>query len=178
MRNLLTETTKKEIQKEYQLRVLITALVFASLAALIGAIALFPSYITSQTRKASVEQQLQLQARSNIESEGNAGLVIRTTNTQLDILTEVGEGVPFSAQLQKIVDMKPEGVALYSFVYRVSDEEGGRLQLEGSAATRDALLAFERVLNEDPAIGNVELPVSNLAKDRDIPFSISLETMF
>jgi hypothetical protein len=50
--------------------------------------------------------------------------------------------------------------------------------IRGTADTRDALVLFKRRLEQDPLISSVELPVSDLAKSKDITFALKLKTTF
>ena len=48
------------------------------------------------------------------------------------------------------------------------------MMISGDATTRQALADFRDRLLRQPEISDVVLPISNLAKDRDIKFSISV----
>jgi hypothetical protein len=46
--------------------------------------------------------------------------------------------------------------------------------LQGKALTREGLIAFKKNLEQDKRFSGVELPISDLAKSKDIPFALRL----
>jgi hypothetical protein len=52
------------------------------------------------------------------------------------------------------------------------------MAVSGKAVSRDALLSFSKALKSNHRFESVDLPVSNLAKSKDIEFSISIKGTF
>jgi len=50
----------------------------------------------------------------------------------------------------------------------------GKMTLNGTATTREALRAYNDALSALPSVSSVDLPISAYAKDKDIPFTITL----
>ena len=48
------------------------------------------------------------------------------------------------------------------------------ISISGTAASRQALADFRNRLREEDGVESVDLPISNLAKDRDIPFELTV----
>lgn len=100
-------------------------------------------------------------------------------------LTALTEGATYLARLattttatgafRGVLAAPRTGVTLTGFTY-TSPTQGtnGRMDLKGQATTREALRAYTEALSALPFVSNVELPISAYAKERDIPFTITL----
>jgi hypothetical protein len=61
---------------------------------------------------------------------------------------------------------------------RAGEGENSTLSIGGVATTRDALLSFKKKLEADEKFEEIVLPVSSLAKDTDIDFSLQIKGTF
>ena len=80
----------------------------------------------------------------------------------------------FSTHLNLIDELAGEAILLTKF--NLTPEEGvlNTITLIGVADTRTALANFRDALENHPRYSNVELPISNLAKESNITFTLSL----
>jgi len=176
MRNLLSEETKHEIKREYQLRLLLVLTVFLSISVIIGGISVFPSYVVSKAHESAVKSQVQFSGMILETDKQSASTIVRRTKIELKLLSELKERKPFSSWVNEIVESKPDGVAINKLVYRaLGGGENSSLVINGVARAREDLLLFERDLKSVPDFVSVILPISNLAEDKDILFSIRIE---
>ncbi len=67
-------------------------------------------------------------------------------------------------------DLATEEVSLTHFNFGDKKE----LEINGIAATRASLSAFRVRLESHESVKAVELPLSNLVKDTDVPFSLTV----
>lgn len=176
MRNLLTNQSKRLIQKEYRIRLAVLSSLFLSASLVIGGVFLIPSYLLSESRKISIENQAYLVEQSPaLQEDGSLSAALRLAQEELDVLSSTKDKKLFSERLEDIVQEKPAGISLTSFTYIVLDDRKSSMTLSGKARTREDLLSFEKKLKNNPDFNSVEFPVASLAKDKDIGFSITLE---
>lgn len=80
----------------------------------------------------------------------------------------------FSAVLTKLESLTGEGVDLRSYEFARKDGAIMPISVNGKADTRQALANFHAVLRAEPMVEKVDLPISNLAKEKDIEFSMTV----
>jgi hypothetical protein len=178
MRNLLTPTIKRQLRREYLLRVAVIGLIFFSVAVLLGIIAFMPSYLLSMSeRRAVVSQAAVIEeslASREIQELSND---LHRSRTELELIAGLETGGVISDRLIALVESGSLGISLSSFSYTRGEGES-TLIISGEADTRSDLLAFEGILDENPDYTSVILPVSNLVSERNISFSITLKGAF
>ena len=176
MANLLTPEQKKYNKREQTLRLVIVGLGFACGAIILGGIFLVPSYILAESKKAALEEQVNLITEfverrkvSTAQTEGHI------TRTELEILQDTfGKGNVLDA-LSMVLGTKDSTVFVTSISYVRNTENGHSVQIEGIARGRETLLAFKKRLEREAGITNVELPVANLIENTNPTFSISFQ---
>ena len=126
----------------------------------------------------SLEQALENQIDNAVAKQGAFSDLedqVKHVNTLVDHLAEqADEGVQFSELIYELDAVAPQTVALTQF--SMSRERGTVHQIEvvGAATTRTALANFRDAIEEHELFGEAELPISNLAKDRDIVFAMTI----
>ena len=179
MRNLLLEKDKRALRKEYLLRVSIVALTFLFFLFVIGIIFLFPSYFISWTKEDVIRDQLEITKRSIAvrEQEAKVAILIEAKE-KLNLLTIRNDQLSTASLFEIIVRAKPEGVRLSGLLFREHKEAQNELVVEGVALQRETLLSFKNSLEENEFFEAVNLPISNLAPDKDIDFTIRIRGGF
>jgi Tfp pilus assembly protein PilN len=107
-------------------------------------------------------------------------------NTVIHATASTQDSLFFSSLIEDIDARRVPGMILTSF--SLSHAHGGAgsnsvntavngsiISISGMAATRDILVAFEQNLENDPRLTAVELPVSALAENTNINFTISMQ---
>ncbi len=169
----LPESERKNIARDYHIRVAIVGLFFLSLAFLVGVAALFPAYV-----HAMLEERLHLKDVATLNQTGGAEALSSAENdlsgsaALMSVLSGSIVPAPFSSTVEDIASERG-AVEVSSFsLSRAASSTS--IVIEGSAPTRAALLAFkDRLVALAPGI-SVNLPVSELARDTDIQFSIEI----
>lgn len=176
MRNLLPKQNKKIIRREYLIRVFGIGLVFLFMASVLGSVFLLPSFFFSRAKEESVRTSAEIVRKSvEFREKNSSDILLEEAKQKLELLSNKNGGILVQDIVIKITDEKPYGVSLYGISYMELTEGRSRVTLTGVAGEREDMLSFRKYLEQDVLFSSVRLPVSNLAKDKDIEFSIEIE---
>ncbi len=178
---LLPEREIRILKREYQARLFIFVLFFMSCAILVGVVSLIPAYVTSYSQEKYALAQLAALQKSR-EEKGNSAIVkeLQQSNQLVLKLKEHKDSIIFSSIITHIINYKVLGLTINSFeITSVGPEASSTAQvvLQGKASTRESLIKFKNTLEADPLISKVELPVSDLAKSKDISYSLRISVI-
>jgi Tfp pilus assembly protein PilN len=144
----------------------VVAAFLASCATITGILALVPTYtqllteIDSYEETEVAEMQSTSTAREELRAAARTLFVYRTALDELEI----------SDVLKDALTVMPEDVRVTGVAYARS---GSTLTIAGLAGNRTALVTFSRSLESHERFSSVQLPISDLAKNTDLPFRIS-----
>ncbi len=171
MINLLPYEGKKVARREYaQRRVTITLFLLCAVC-FMTTIMLVPSLFLSQSRDAAIREEARiLEISRSQRGDDTRAAQLKTTREVLTLLQERFEAPAPSFFIKGAVDALPRGVVLTHIEYASGDTH--TLRLQGQATARENLIAFRDNLRSLTTA--VELPVSALAKARDISFVLTL----
>jgi hypothetical protein len=173
MFNLLPESLKRELISEYNLRKISIGLVFIFIIQLSSIIFIFPSWIISRTREDGLALQLEKINQINLSSDANAIKErIKSINNEINLLNTALEYPKLALIIDHVLTRKTSETRLNSFSFSVG--KNNTLVLKGTSSTRESLVAFADSLRNGGFFKSVDLPVSNLAKSRNIDFSMTL----
>jgi hypothetical protein len=180
MINLLPPEEKKIIGKEYKHRVFVTYLIFLTAGLIVSLILLLPSYFVMNVVVNELEDEAAFLENSNESTEmEKINAELRLTKERLRAVTINSKRVEFYEIIEKISIHKPRAVTLNNFSYTKGiDGKESKLLLGGNASTRDSLLLFTKDIENDELFDEVVLPVSSLAKEKDIDFSLEIKGNF
>lgn len=178
MINLLPKTEKENLKKGLKLRFWVITLFFITAAFGLGILVLLPSHFLvlsnlAQTELADesvaiknggeMEDILNLPEKINLRSA-----FFQTNNANLSAIDV----------LVKITEVIPAGIALDSVSFSRNQpygEKNGILVLvSGIAGSRESLTSFSALLRKTNYFSLVDVPVSSLTKDKNLPFSINI----
>lgn len=179
MINLLPEFQKKKLRTEYILRFFSVLFVFTSVVMVSAIIFLFPSYFISQLdEKTALDKVKIIRQSSETDEIVQINIELKVVQQKLGVLSKSDETVSIS-ELTNAIISHAKGITINGFSYAKSKDNGAWvISISGIANKREDLRAFEQNLEKDENFSEVELPVSNLAKDRDINFNIKAEGVF
>lgn len=175
---LLPPHERTNLRREYRIRVVIVFCSLLSLAGLVGAATLFPSFIFALN-----EEQSQIALLESLkESKDENGVTALELDFQRDnnLIKALGvtQKVPRSSvTIQSIVGVRKE-VKLTSLAVDAPTLDSLSIIIQGVAPNRDTLLGFKIRLEELVPGGSVELPVSDLAKSKNLQFSMRIIQTF
>lgn len=177
MFKLLTDQARQKVAREYALRRTIIMLCGLTLVFLMGATGLLPSYVLSTARLNEVLERAR--AMNNLldgKDEPDLRAWLIETNHRLKMLSPKLDTDRPSVLLEKAISLSPKGIRLTSFLW-TKTEEGANLSVAGVARDRQTLLSFQNRLNNSGYFSNATLPISNLARDKNIDFQIKFSPL-
>jgi hypothetical protein len=175
MFNLLPENLRKTITTEYRLRLAILAIVMVVLVQISFLIFLFPSWLVSyyKERDFSVQSDELNKSLSTLDISSTTAF-IKSFNTKIGIINDSLEYPKFVPMVDEVIAKKTSSIRISGIYYTVNSANAGTLTLEGLGDTRESLVSFSDSLKTIQHFKKVDLPISNLAKDKNISFIISI----
>ncbi len=167
--NLLTKENKKTLQREYLMR---TGSVFAfAIAAAVfsGIAALFPAHIGLRTDLAILLDEA---TRHQAEVAEDVERPFETLADTARLVTRVDTALsapPVTDGIALMLTLRPATVAITAMSL---ERDPSRISIEGTAATREALVGYVRALRESPRFESVTDPISDLARSTDLAFRL------
>lgn len=175
MYTLIPQKDNHKLTTDYRLRVL--AVLFFSLAVslLIGIASLAPSYILSdQDEREAVARVEEMQRDRESRGVNELDKDAEEANRLATALLGENELPVFSVLVDDIVRNRGEGIVITSFTMKALSTTTLEAIVKGKASTRDALVGYRKRVVEDTRFTKVDLPISDLAKSKDIPFTLTL----
>ncbi|MEM9336714.1 MAG: PilN domain-containing protein [Patescibacteria group bacterium] len=174
MINLIPPHARRQVVTEYWLRVVSVWLFLLSAGLLIVSVLNVPLYVLVDQQKAAYAESSQVAATTKAQLEAN-NAIITNANNIARLLARGSDPTPFSTYLNQLEALAPAGITL-SRIYldRQDPEMAGEIRLQGVSATRQDLAQYRSSIEDSEQFVSAELPISNLAKNQDILFSITI----
>jgi hypothetical protein len=175
MHTYLPPERKKEIRKEYIIRLIITFCATLLAVIICGIIFMLPAYFSSYSERA--------QALAKLENFKDTGVTteIKEIEAEVKSITDItnrfSEGIDRTSAIDIIKigqAARVPGVVVNGFEFTYTASSTVELRLFGQAKTRDALILFKKNVEANPAVTRVDLPVSDLAKSKDLTFAMRI----
>ena len=173
MINLLPPTGHKIVKQEYFFRVGSSlCLLFASVNILLT-IALVPTYVLVDAQVKSLEAESPEEGASADASKASDA-EIKKTQQILKQLKTTKESVLSSTAIAEIQKYAPDTIAFSNFQVATSKGAIDSIQVQGVAPTREVLSHFKEALEQTEVFQKAEVPLSDLAKDTNLPFALTV----
>ena len=173
MFNVLPDNLKAKIKTLYRGRLLVVIFIFIFFIQLAFLIFLLPSWVISEAKENEII--LQTEEINNLAPElSSFSSLISSTNVKLGILNSALQYPVLIPLINTVVSSKTRAVLLNQFTYSLTGTSTATLAIRGISNTREALVSFAKNLQNTKKFKTVDLPISNLAKDKDLDFSINL----
>lgn len=176
--NLLPTTEKETVKKGFRQRYLIIILLLVLCALIAGTVMLIPAYLLADARLNEIEIEFQSVNDHNDPTMSEFTKVPREIQSKLQVFEKNLEDSSVVSKIAQIAGARPAGLTINSFSYShiegSDDESDIKIAISGKAATRKSLITFAENLRGFKEFSDVDVPVSNLTKEKDIPFSINL----
>ncbi len=177
MFTLLSEQHKKYLLRKYRIRLISVVFIFCSILFLTAIALLLPSYMMLSIEQGRLTDQIKgFAVEIARQNSQNLGSNIGDVKSALPLITL--ENSKFYSTLDTILSGKPGGVSIRSINFRHVVGEPSIITLDGLAATRSSLVSFSKTLESEPMFTSVGLPVSNLAKESNVKYSLSVQGNF
>lgn len=172
-----TDEAKEALRIEYNRRRLVV--LFFLLSGLFGVLTLLvlSSYFLLQGDLTSLKNQEVVLDEATKSGKTPSLETLDVLNEKMLLLGAVNTKWSAGALIDLILGAKPDGVTIAALLTKkVSDAQSRKqaMDITGRATTREALLSFKQRLEAATSVESVNLPISLLAKARDIDFSMSL----
>ncbi|OGZ08745.1 MAG: hypothetical protein A3D65_04035 [Candidatus Lloydbacteria bacterium RIFCSPHIGHO2_02_FULL_50_13] len=174
MINLLPQAEKKQLRREYWLRLAIVVLAIVFMLEMFPLLLFVPTYyaLFTSTRDLadSITERKALTPTDDAELERSLASVKREIG--LLAFTSGVQDVPPSVLIEEIVLQKPQGIELTAFAYQKG--ESATLQVSGVALTQEDLLAFRRNIQANQRVLEFKYGSSFITQKANIPFSAAI----
>lgn len=172
MINLLPQEHIETLKRQYKKRLALVALYCSLMTFAFGVLALLPAYISAESRLGEYTTELAAMAKINIVGEtSSVSDIVKDTNFKLSKYDEVRKAPKTASVLNEFFGVVPAGISLDQLQF---DASTMKVSLLGSAKTREALLTFQKNLQDLPNVSNVNIPVSSFVKQKDVSFNITV----
>lgn len=173
MINLIPNIAKKKLVVEYWTRVVSVWLLLWSVALVVSALILFPVQVLIEGQ-ISVQEASATEAYQKVAGYENVSSDLANTSLQASWIIKESRLHSFSSLISLFGSLQGEGV--YINEIQLGREQGGMspVVLLGQSDSRHQLASFRERLLSDLLIESVDLPISNLAQDKDITFTITV----
>lgn len=173
MLKFLTEEEKVMVHKEYARRRAVVVLLALIIILVVGIVGILPSYLLSDYRQKEVSE------RTHIDSTtlfGGDELALqewfRDFNFKLEALANNLDQERPSNFIEEVIKHKTDDVRITGFAWS-EDRRDIELSVRGVTNNRQALISFEKSINDSKHFSDVDLPISDLAQGTDIDFNIT-----
>lgn len=173
MANLIPLHAQKNVKREYRLRVAAVWAILLGTACAIVVVSSIPVYVLVRSQLEAFAHEY---AQMSIESESYIASqkAITEANETAALLAKREHTRSFGNLIEEIETLSGPDVTITEFTL---SQKGGTLEpivINGIATSRLALTSFQERIKEHSLFKDADLPLSNLARDRDITFSITI----
>jgi hypothetical protein len=178
MLNLLLRKNRYDLKKEYTFRFVNILLFFVISVCIFLAIALIPSYITVSMEKNILEQSLNNLKNSDVSKE-KGELLTKTTHINSELVLFKQTSPKYSVYLENLITKQIKGIEMSNISFaekKIEDKHFIQIDIKGNAMSREILVSYANLIRTDDLFEKVDLPISSLARESNIPFSIVVTT--
>ncbi len=173
MANLIPPNARKKVKLEYWARVVSVWLVMLGLACLVVTALHVPVYkLVGDQNEVFNAWHEEVDADNKQFKESVK--VINNTNEISRLLSSDAEQILFTEVIDEVDSLINEDVVVESYRMERSGGKVTNFVVSGESTTRFGLADFRKALENSDMFETAALPLSNLAKDADIPFDISV----
>ena len=173
MINLIPKQAKKRLVVEYWARVFSTWGILWSVALLVGASVIFPTFILI-TSQVEVYETSAAEALAKVANFENVSVSLVEANQQARLILDEQKLPVFSDYIALVKSLQGDDIQISSIGLSRKNDSLEPISLSGVATDRQALASFRDRLLADEQVSSVDLPISNLAQDKNISFSITV----
>jgi len=176
MANLIPQKEQKIIRDHYLERLLSITLFYILVSLVFACIFMVPAYILTVSKEKSAESRLEVLKQSVSYRVGtDIEKKLQETKDDLNAISLYIERKTVLEILDFVIESKNSNISLNNIGYQRVNESLAEINLSGKAESRDSLLSYVDVLSSNEFFENVDLPISNLTRDRDIEFSLRFQ---
>lgn len=161
------------MKREYLFRVgAVYCFLFSVVCVLIG-VALIPMYVLVRAEINEMSYEA-VREQGTAEMLKNADATIAITNSVLSQLATKERTFLVSVAIDEIQKLAPEGVTFESFYVDGARDSVEKILVQGASPTREKLAQLKTSLEASEMFQTVEVPISDLARDVNLSFTITI----
>jgi hypothetical protein len=170
MSNLIPLTARTAIKREYWIRVISVWVLLVATGLMITALLLLPAYVLIESQKRAYATAY---SEASVQSDEFATITdtIEETNTVARELLQQAEATRISSYLVVVDEALTEETRLMFFSFQQNENT---IAIGGVADDRQALALLKSRLEATSQFERVELPISSLAGNEDISYTMQL----
>ncbi|MCA9361572.1 hypothetical protein KC845_03380 [Candidatus Kaiserbacteria bacterium] len=174
MINLIPPEAQKSIRREYRMRALSVWSIFIALGLVLSTVLLLPAYVLI-SGQSDVYATAYNDAENQVEEFKEIEKKITESNQVAKELQALEVAVPISEYIEVVKNSANTGILITSFNTNIGDAKSGdSISIAGEADNRQVLSEYKNSLEETGYFVRVELPLSSLASETDIKFTMQL----
>ncbi|MEY3783720.1 MAG: hypothetical protein RLZZ230_42 [Candidatus Parcubacteria bacterium] len=173
MINLIPTSAKRKLLLEYWSRVISVWFLLWATALIASACILLPAYVLIGGKITAYEAS-SVAASEKVSGYENISSELATANTQAKKIIDEAKLVKFSNLLTLFSELQGSEVHINKIQLGRAKAGVAPVIMGGMADSRQSLASFRDRLLADSTIESVDLPISNLAQDKNIAFSITV----
>lgn len=173
MTNLIPPSARTQVKREYWIRVVSVWFLLLGFACITVILLNIPVYVLVKNQQQIYQAQYE-EASTSMQSSEASEEAITDSLTIAKLLSAVERKQSFSSVIAELETLAGTTVAITQYSLQQTDGTINSVTITGEATSRLALSLFKTRLENTPAFATAKLPLSNLAKDKDIPFSITI----
>lgn len=177
MFTLITEQQKKSLYRQYRFRLVSLIALLSSALLIVASVLILPSKIMLSLQKDALSSEKKMYEMS-ASDKNNQEIIESISKIKAMVLLANPKDTELSFQIKKIVDQKPASLSINNISYTRGQGSPSSITFQGVSKTRSNLIDFFRNLQKDSDFKNSNLPVSSLAKDVDVSYTINLQGDF
>lgn len=169
---LIPYKDRRRLHREYILRVITVAIFGATLAVLVGMVAMFPAYIRAWFYNYAAQNAASVAKLS----KPDASLELARTELARDgkLLSAASASlaeVMYSDIVKSLLSSRGR-VSITNFSVTQTDPDGVSINIKGIAPTRDDLIAFKGRLEAIIPGTRIEIPIDQLARNTNLQYNL------
>lgn len=177
MINLLPQEIKRKNFSDYRVRAISIGFFNFSFVVLLSCVILFPVYFISSLGEKTEKQKLFLfEQKPESTESGKLADTIKSTNSKLSVFSVSEDKALARNVIDPILSIDRSGITINEFLLNNTVENEKEVfsgEIHGIAKSREELLNFSSLLEQNEAFLSVDSPISQYAKGKDIDYSIS-----
>ena len=173
MINLIPAAAKSSLIKEYWMRAVTVWFFLWSVAILLGVFIMAPSYVLIHSQVTAYQDSAQT-ATEKIANYEAVSKELAQSGTWAGMMKNNFALPQTSAYIGLLRSLEGDGIEISTIAITRGEKGVEPIVVNGVADNRQALASFRDTLMAQAVVSSVDLPLSNLAKDKDFPFEVTV----
>ncbi len=175
MFNLLPEKVRSKIKKEYLFRRGIVVMIFVISLQVLFLVMILPTWFVTIYKERVVRDEAdKMNKYLSTLNMGPVNEKIKAINQKMSILNNALEYQSVTPFFDIVLSRKTESIFINRLAYTFTSPTSATIVVDGVSANRESLVGFVKSLERTGKFIAVDLPISNLAKDKNISFSLKI----